>query len=410
MHRPRTLATLLTLATTFACGSNVTFDPGGEQSCEALGLTDCDGACVDLLADEGHCGACGVACDGEETCLGGTCAPPPCPPEQANCGGVCVKLATDPAFCGSCAVACAPGEICSKGQCVGEEACPPGTVDCAGACVDTSTDQQNCGACGIPCALDETCVGGFCVGPPVVCPEASLGSGLPVFVTGSTAGKPDRLFPTCAPTSSGEATYSYTAPIDGLYTFHTASSSFDTVLEVKDSTCTGPTLACNDDDGMSQTSLVTLPLAAGQTVVVVVDGSSEGPYVLQIDAQAGVSCGEVALPSVVPQTIPGDTSGATDDALGACVSGGGMAPDDTYLFVAPFAATYVFDTSGSPFDTVLYARSGGCNGVELACDDDGGAGLNSLIAVPMSAGQAIFVFVDGFGTSSGPYTLSVSAM
>src|SRR5262249_25804543 len=37
------------------------------------GLTNCSGACVDLLTDAANCGMCGHSC-GAQTCVGGLCA------------------------------------------------------------------------------------------------------------------------------------------------------------------------------------------------------------------------------------------------------------------------------------------------------------------------------------------------
>jgi hypothetical protein len=68
---------------------------------------------------------------------------------------------------------------------------------------------------------------------------------------------------------------------------------------------------------------------------------------------------------------------------------------------------FTFDTNGSPTDTVLHVRNSSCGGAELACDDDGGSGLASLLSVNLTAGQTVVVFVDSFSTG-GEYTLNVS--
>jgi hypothetical protein len=56
------------------------------------------------------------------------------------------------------------------------------------------------------------------------------------------------------------------------------------MLHVHDATCRGTQLACNDDTTVEQ-SEVTVTLAAGQTVVVVVDGSADddvGAFTLNV--------------------------------------------------------------------------------------------------------------------------------
>lgn len=58
----------------------------------AMGLTCCDGACVNLRNDIHNCGACGVACTGAQPyCNGTTCAPAPCSPVCDN-GRLCCEV------------------------------------------------------------------------------------------------------------------------------------------------------------------------------------------------------------------------------------------------------------------------------------------------------------------------------
>jgi cysteine-rich repeat protein len=46
----------------------------GQSSACGLNLTDCDGSCVDLLSDPGHCNDCNYSCAGGELCNQGQCA------------------------------------------------------------------------------------------------------------------------------------------------------------------------------------------------------------------------------------------------------------------------------------------------------------------------------------------------
>jgi len=135
--------------------------------------TECDGACVDLLSDPMHCGACDVACPSGVACTGGECAGENgCGEGATECVDGCADLSSDPAHCGGCDVACDPGEACQDGACV--PACDPGRTDCSGACVDLSSDASNCGACGAPCGTTASCEGGTCV-PIDPCPEGDCG-------------------------------------------------------------------------------------------------------------------------------------------------------------------------------------------------------------------------------------------
>jgi hypothetical protein len=72
--------------------------PGGlQRSCTSLdggparcncnsGLTECNGACVDLMTSPANCGACGHACPGGQSCHGGLC---PCVDAGSNLDGHC---------------------------------------------------------------------------------------------------------------------------------------------------------------------------------------------------------------------------------------------------------------------------------------------------------------------------------
>jgi hypothetical protein len=113
-------------------------------------------------------------------------------------------------------------------------------------------------------------------GPPPApaCPETALGSTSPQSISGTTIGAAAVMAATCGG-AGPEKTYSFTAPASGSYRF-TTSSSGDTVLYVRDGSCSGTQLACNDDDGVSVSSRVQVALTQGQTVVLVVD-SYDGP-------------------------------------------------------------------------------------------------------------------------------------
>ncbi len=117
--------------------------------------------------------------------------------------------------------------------------------------------------------------------------------------------------------------------------------------------------------------------------------------------------GPGALAQAIPQTVNGTTSGQANE-IGASCGGGATGPELGYLFTAPFAGSYVFDTIGSTYDTVLHVRNTNCSGGELACDDDAGGGAASKLTVALAANQTVEVFVDGFGGQSGAFTLHIT--
>jgi len=119
----------------------------------------------------------------------------------------------------------------------------------------------------------------------------------------------------------------------------------------------------------------------------------------------GGVCPDQDLGSTVPQTAMGDNTGLFDDWIPSCTDGG---EDAMFLFTAPAASTYVFDTLGSPFDTVLVVLDD-CDGPELGCNDDAG-GATSEVVIDLAAGQSVIVVVEGFGGGTGAFTLNINAM
>jgi hypothetical protein len=136
------------------------------------GLTDCGGVCVDLVNDRNHCGRCGAACAEFVNCWESNCGgipdppPPPltCAAGLTDCNGACVDVATDPNHCGLCGWACGGGDVCMAGFCTLAQ-CPENTTRCGdlGLCFDLDQDAGNCGACGHACAAGLICCTGSCV-------------------------------------------------------------------------------------------------------------------------------------------------------------------------------------------------------------------------------------------------------
>ncbi|HWB82379.1 MAG TPA: hypothetical protein VG755_45770, partial [Nannocystaceae bacterium] len=81
-----------------------------------------------------------------------------------------------------------------------------------------------------------------------------------------------------------DVAFAWTAPSAALWTFSLVGSSYDTVITLQSPDCGGSELACNDDFSGLQ-SETTANLAAGESVIVVVDGynSNSGSYTLAIN-------------------------------------------------------------------------------------------------------------------------------
>lgn len=226
-------------------------------------------------------------------------------------------------------------------------------------------------------------------------------------VSGSTLGRANENVGSCGGDAAPDHAFAFTASEDGLYTFDTNGSDFDTVLYVLDGAeCGAPEIACDDDGGDSVQSELTVQLDAGQTVVVVVDGysSNSGGFSLSTTVQTADGCGAQALAGPLPLSVDATTAGASEYG-GSC--GGGSAPEHVFSWSAPQAGTYTIHTTDSDFDTVLYVRDGSCVGEELDCDDDGGPGTQSSMILDLQAGQEIVIFADGYNSSAGDLVLTI---
>lgn len=225
--------------------------------------------------------------------------------------------------------------------------------------------------------------------------------------TGSTLGRANDNTGSCGGEAAPDHAFVFTASEDGLYTFDTNGSDFDTVLYVLDGVeCGAPELACDDDGGDSVQSEVSVVLDEGQSVTVVVDGynANSGTFVLGTSAQTANGCGAQALAGALPLTAEASTAGASEYA-GSC--GGDSAPERAFAWTAPQAGTYTIHTTGSDFDTVLYVRDGSCVGPELDCDDDGGPSTQSSMSLTLQAGQEIVIFTDGYSSNAGNVVLTI---
>ena len=103
------------------------------------------------------------------------------------------------------------------------------------------------------------------------------------------------------------------------------------------------------------------------------------------------------------QVLRGTLAGYTPWAAGTC---GGVGPERVYALTLPAPADLRATVSG--FDTVLYLREGGCDGAELACNDDASdEERGSTLAASLPAGT-VFLFVDAFDRDDvGEFTLEL---
>jgi hypothetical protein len=264
----------------------------------------------------------GVVCPGPgddpaaTACLAERCVEPECtvatpelcPPPQCSSAGECPPgpACTEPQ-CegGACLVAardarCAPDELCDP-----ELGCVPRPepVD-AGAPVDAGTGMDggpgpdagpgrdaggDAGSgtdagpfdagifdSGVPpfdAAFDGGGGGDAGGGDAGACADIDLGSMLGMDIYRGTTRMAGDDYSHCFSIFAPDLAFRWRAPAADRYTFDLCGSPYDTVLTLLDG-CGGSVLACNDDR-CSTASSITYTLAAGQEVILVVDGLGE---------------------------------------------------------------------------------------------------------------------------------------
>ncbi len=163
---------------------------------------------------------------------------------------------------------------CDDSDCNGYAACVESV--CTGGGDEDGDGDVDCA--DADCLTDAACE---------TCPAVSItGVGT---TTGTTTGETNNRIAFCGGGTSPDRTHLFTAPATGTYTIDTVGSAYDTVLYVLDGDCDGLEIACNDDlSGSVSQSSVILDLAAGQSVVIVVDGyfGGNGDYNLNIASAA----------------------------------------------------------------------------------------------------------------------------
>jgi hypothetical protein len=241
--------------------------------------------------------------------------------------------------------------------------------------------------------------------------SATIIDGLPYSDFGTTAGHVDDYDEVCPYTgsTSPDVVYSYTPIASESLNMDLCESAFDTKLYVYDSAMTS--IACNDDSCPGYMSeLFDVPVTAGETYYIVVDGYSgdSGDYVLNVSAAAPcvvdppvgayVDEGETALiPDYVDvynggcnsdpaiwQTLALDTNGsATMYGVAGWYMAGANSTRDTDWYEVTAMDNEMTLTLTSEYASALYTIVP-VDCAEVAVDQ-------SLETVPCEAGSLTFV-------------------
>lgn len=242
------------------------------------------------------------------------------------------------------------------------------------------------------------------------CTPQDLPSDLFFDVVGDNIGGDD-LEDACGGELSRERYYEFRAPEAGTYRFEVVEADFDPILQLREpGSCGGPLLDCNDDffDILPR---LERPMAAGESIVIAVDGfsGSEGSFVLSgqfLDDEPPPVCqfedlgaSESVNIVVGPPANPGVHSGTC---------GGEGVGELVFRWTAPSSRVWVFDTEGTGGDSIIYLRSDceSAGSIECNADNDNQTSF-ARIARFVPAGAEVFAFVDGQFGPIGPVALNI---
>ena len=127
-----------------------------ELHCKGLGA--CNGVCTSLETID-NCGGCRVKCAGlDQDCVNRKCE---CRAGTLLCNGACVDIIANNDHCGDCNKSCADiaGQTCVNKICK----CPDDNPNiCQKKCTNLKSDSQNCGICEKDCGIFNFCLNSTC--------------------------------------------------------------------------------------------------------------------------------------------------------------------------------------------------------------------------------------------------------
>ena len=286
------------------------------------------------------------------------------------------------------------------------------------------------------------------VSPPVSCggrmvvrvPETGLVSFDVAAQTGDATGS-------CGGAGVADAVFEYDVPIAGaqleIATDLPATSS-DTLLYVR-TTCDAPAteLVCDVSGGIGSQAAYRLGALPVGPLFVFLDGDAgatghvDAAFELLLPLGApcepntvGRRCGPeltcanaACMPATcdIAQVLGGSATITADTRLAPNVhaaspacgegdDGGQRGPELVYTLNLTASASDVEISTVSPqtdYDTLVYMRMG-CNGAQVACDDDASNSLQADAHSGPLAPGTYSIFIDGFSTSSGKATVTIT--
>ncbi len=343
--------------------------PCGNQTNSQCDRPDsCDGAgnCNARLEPDGT--ACGsnvdTECNGADTCNGAGVCQTNIRDNTTPCGSQTSGLCDDPDKCnglGACLTNNKPNGVpCSTGQfCIGDERCQ--NAVCTGGtptnCADLltcTTDSCNEGTdqCDHPQNAGTCLIDGVC------------------YMSGDL--RPGNTCEHCDPSSS---TTSWTTKPDGS--------------------------ACNDGNACTGTGRPGIGI----------DTCTAGVCAGILDPQCNDQC-EFSVPAIVGQNLSTNASAGDDGGTASCQND--THADVWFTYTADCNGAVFISTTGSNLQPVndpvlnVFTECPLAGGVEIACDDDSGAGLNAALVFSTTQGEDYFIRISGFQNNKGLIVMNLS--
>ena len=196
---------------------------------------------------------------------------------------------------------------------------------------------------------------------------------------------------------SPQAWFSFTPAESGTFQISLEGSDFDTALYVYDA-CDGNPLAFDDDGGPALTSRLVMPMEAGTSYFILIEGfwGDAGNYVLLVEPRV-LGPGEMCL-SAIPAELETVYEGTTTDD----------ASQVWYALAPTQSGDFVVSLEGSDFDTVLAVYTD-CNGSQVAYNDDAKE-LYSRLSLYAHEGTTYFIRISGWADEVGTYRLQITSV
>lgn len=242
-------------------------------------------------------------------------------------------------------------------------------------------------------------------------------------VSGSTLDANVNDVPACGGLNASVAPgvwYSFT-PSSNVEATLVACGDFNIALAVYSGSCSN--LECEASSlesapgkpcsGRNREAIAVFQAFAGETYYVYVTGAvgvgAAGDFTLSV-ASCEIfiendNCAN-ALPLACGQTITGSTVGASAATVPFCGTGLSTAPGVWYSFVGN-GADATLSLCGSSYDTKIGIFTGTCGSLVCVGGNDDFCGLQSQRVVATTAGTTYYVYVTGFSSASGVFTLNL---